>query len=149
MQTLSHYWPFVTGIHHSANDAAHKGCGDLTFSFLLRWTRSYGNSWIEGDLRHHCMITSQWAWGNLKPLVSRLFAQPLIQVQIKENIKAPHHWPLWGESTSEQWFPSQRASNVENVSIWWCHHGHWIQPAWHPQLESHGISCCTSSPMKG
>ena len=35
-----------------------------------------------------------------------------IQTQIKENIKAPRHWPLWGEI----------ASNAENVSIWWRHH---------------------------
>ena len=46
-----------------------------------------------------------------------------IQVQIIENIKAPCHWPLWGEFTSDQWIPwTQRASNVENVSIWWHHH---------------------------
>ena len=25
---------------------------------------------------------------------SRLFIQPFIQTQIKENIKAPRHWPL-------------------------------------------------------
>ena len=26
---------------------------------------------------------------------SRLFAQLFVQAQIKENIKAPRHWPLW------------------------------------------------------
>ena len=36
---------------------------------------------------------------------------------IKENIKASLHWPL--ERTSE--FPTQRASNAENVSIRWRH----------------------------
>ena len=37
----------------------------------------------------------------------------------KENIKAPRHWPLWGEYTGEYTagFPSQKASNVENASI--------------------------------
>ena len=50
----------------------------------------------------------------LKSPASRLFAQPFIQLQIKENIKAPRHWPLYGE------FPAQMASNAENVSIWWC-----------------------------
>ena len=35
-----------------------------------------------------------------------------------ENIKAPRHWHLW--VTGE--FPAQRASNAENVSIWWRHH---------------------------
>ena len=46
----------------------------------------------------------------------------LIKVQIKENIKAPRHWPLCGEVTGDGEFPAQRASNTENVSIWWRHH---------------------------
>ena len=37
-----------------------------------------------------------------------------------KKIKAPRHWPLLGKTTG---FPSQRASNAENVSIWWRHHG--------------------------
>ena len=28
---------------------------------------------------------------------------PFIQAQIKENIKAPRHWPLWGEFTGDRW----------------------------------------------
>ena len=43
--------------------------------------------------------------------------------QIKEIIKAPRHWPLCGEFTVTGEFPAQRASNAENVSIWWRHHG--------------------------
>ena len=53
---------------------------------------------------------------------SRLFTQPFIQTQIKENIKAPRHWPLCGGFTGTGEFPAQRASNAENVSIWWRHH---------------------------
>ena len=54
---------------------------------------------------------------------SRVFAQmPFVQAQIKEDIEAPRHRPLWGESTGERWIPPQRASNAENVSIWWRHH---------------------------
>ena len=30
--------------------------------------------------------------------------------------------PLWGEFTDDQWIPPQRASDAENVSIWWRHH---------------------------
>ena len=26
-------------------------------------------------------------------------------VQIKENIEAPRHWPLWGEFTGDRWIP--------------------------------------------
>ena len=29
-------------------------------------------------------------------------------------------WPLLGEFTGD--FPAQRASNAENVSVWWRHH---------------------------
>ena len=28
-----------------------------------------------------------------------------VQVQIKENIKAPRHRPLWGEFTGDRWIP--------------------------------------------
>ena len=37
--------------------------------------------------------------------ISRLFAQLFVQVQFKENIKAPRHWPLWGEVTGDRWIP--------------------------------------------
>ena len=51
-----------------------------------------------------------------------MFTQPFIQTQIKENIKAPRHWPLCGEFTGTGEFPAQRASYADNVSIWWRHH---------------------------
>ena len=44
-------------------------------------------------------MTSKWPRWRLKPPASRLFTQPFIQTQIKENIKAPRHWPLCGEFT--------------------------------------------------
>ena len=64
-------------------------------------------------------VMSQWARWRLKSPALRLFTQPFIQVQIKENIKAPRLWPLCGEFTGD--FPAQMASNAENVSIWWRH----------------------------
>ena len=67
-------------------------------------------------------MTSYWARWRLKSPASRLFTQPFIQTQIKENIKAPRHWPLCGEFTDERWIPAQMASNAENVSIWWRHY---------------------------
>ena len=36
---------------------------------------------------------------------SPLFTQPFIRAQIKENIKAPRHWPFCGEFTGDRWFP--------------------------------------------
>ena len=44
------------------------------------------------------------------------FAQP----DIKGNIKAPYRWPF--VKGIHWWFPSQRASNAESVSISWHHH---------------------------
>ena len=40
----------------------------------------------------------------------------------QRNIKATRHWPLCEEFTGTGEFPAQRASNAENVSIWWRHH---------------------------
>ena len=40
----------------------------------------------------------------LKSPASRFFVQSFIQAQMKENIKAPRRWPLWGElRTKGQW----------------------------------------------
>ena len=33
----------------------------------------------------------------------RLFTQPFVQAQIKENIKARRYWPLSGEFTGDRW----------------------------------------------
>ena len=41
----------------------------------------------------------------LKPPASRVFTQQFIQAQIKENFKAPRHWPLWGEFAGDRWIP--------------------------------------------
>ena len=70
----------------------------------------------------HITMTSQWPRRRLKSPVSRLFTQSFIWAQIKENIKAPRHWSLCEEFTGTGEFPAQRASNAENVSIWWRHH---------------------------
>ena len=29
-------------------------------------------------------------------------------IQIKEHIKAPRHWPLWGEFTGDRWIPRRK-----------------------------------------
>ena len=41
----------------------------------------------------------------LKSPASPLFTQPFIRTQIKENIKAPRHWPLCWEFTGPRWIP--------------------------------------------
>ena len=62
-------------------------------------------------------MTSWWARWRLKSPASRLFTQPFVQAQVKENIKAPRHRPLWGNSPVTGEFPAQRASNAEKASF--------------------------------
>ena len=83
-------------------------------------------------------LMSKWARWRLKSPASRLFTQVFIQVQIKENIKAPRHWPLCGNSPVTGEFPTQRASDANNISIWWCHRGRYMKRG-----SLNGCSLCT------
>ena len=84
---------------------------------LIHW---HIGSHEKASIHYNDVIMSAMA---SKSPVSRLFTQPFIQKQIEENTKAPRHWPLCGEFTGDRWIPAQNASNAENVSIWWRHHG--------------------------
>ena len=53
-------------------------------------------SWFHHSTAAVITMTSWWTRWRLKSPASRVFTQPFIQSQIKENIKAPRHWPLWG-----------------------------------------------------
>ena len=67
------------------------------------------------------MITSlQWRHGTMASQITSLTIvySTVIQAEIKENIKAPRHWPLRGEFTG----------NAEGVSIGWRHHV--LVPLW-------------------
>ena len=57
-----------------------------------------------------------------KSPASRLFTQAFVQVQIKEASKLRVTGLYEGNSPVTGEFPLQRASNAENVSIWWRHH---------------------------
>ena len=103
-------------------------------SWLMKLCKEYLSSlYILHD--YFITMTSQWAWWRLRSPASGLFTQPFIQTQIKENIKAPRHWPLCGEFTGTGEFPAQRASYAEYVSIWWRHHVMWISVTWVFQIS--------------
>ena len=72
-------------------------------------TKTLGKLCPTENLLQNITVTSQWVRWRLKSPASRLLTEAFIQAQIKENIKAPRHWPLCGDSP-------------ENVSIWWRHH---------------------------
>ena len=102
-----------------------------------------GLKWFAIFCRSYCACLVWTVWSlmhyndvimsamRLKSPASRLFTQPFIQAQIKENTKAPRHWSLCGEFTTE--FPAQRTSDAENVSIWCRHHGIPICFSYHAQ----------------
>ena len=56
----------------------------------------------------HITVTSEKVRWRLKSSASRLFIQLFVQAQIKENIKAPRHWPLWEEFIGDRWIPRMK-----------------------------------------
>ena len=66
-------------------------------------------------------LTSKWAQWRLKSPASRLCI--FVQTQIKEVSKLRVTGLCEGNSPVTGEFPAQRASNAENISIWWRYHG--------------------------
>ena len=54
----------------------------------MRMCNSYKKAYVPLQWRQN----GQW---RPKSAASQMFTQPFIQAQIKENIKAPRHWPLF------------------------------------------------------
>ena len=79
----------------------------------FRWNFQDGSEIIQGTrvpmgMDHHLDLHYNYAIMSatvFQIIDVWLFAQPFVQAQIKENIKTPHHWPLWGESTGDRWIP--------------------------------------------
>ena len=74
-------------------------------------------------------------------IASRLFTRPFIQAQMKEDIKAPRHWPLCWEFTGDRWISRTKGQWRGNISIWWRHHdseghekGKWVLIAGHVNI---------------
>ena len=119
---------------------------ESVFMKQIYWIHMYVHLWW-----HY--MTSQWARWGLKSPASRLFSQSFIPAQINEYIKAPCHWLCAGNSLVTGEFPAQMASNAENVSIWWHHHGHigtWSSDTrlWIP-YSKHISTCSVVSSNKG
>ena len=61
--------------------------------------------WLAGSSAIIITVALLWARWRIKSPASRLFRKPFVQSQIKRNIKAPLHWPLWAEFTRHRWIP--------------------------------------------
>ena len=70
---------------------------------IICWHQAEGyDEWKRSQCLLLITVTSWWARWHPKSPVSRLFAKPFVQGQIKENIIAPCYWPLRGESTGDR-----------------------------------------------
>ena len=67
------------------------------------WPKLSDPTWRLLDTLNNITVTSWCARWRLKSPASRLFTQPFIQAQIKENIKVPRHWLC--EGTGDRWIP--------------------------------------------
>ena len=69
--------------------------------------------------------------------------------QMKENIKVPHHWPLWGESAGHRWIPL-----IKDQKHWKCFH--LMTSSWTPfqyfnifeDISSHKMFICVQACSK-
>ena len=128
-----HYWRFVGGGGGGGGglpvDSAHKGplMQSLMFFLTVAQISCWTGSWITGDLR--CTFPLQWCqnerdsvWNyrRLDCLLNRLFRRIS-----KKTSKLRVTGLCEGNPPVTGGFPSQRASNAENVSIWWRHHAPW------------------------
>ena len=113
--TGSHWWNIIIGSSHYLNQ----------WWPTSKMKRPY-YLMIECDIHHRPLYTLQWLHNerngisNYQPLnclLNRLF-----KAQIKQTSK-PHVTGLCeGNSQVTGEFPAQKASNAENVSIWWHDH---------------------------
>ena len=75
-------------------------------------TRKLAPQWVLCWNSENCHDALEWLHnehdGVYKSPTLRLFTQPFIQMQIKENIRALRHWPLRGEFTGDRWIPRRK-----------------------------------------
>ena len=106
--------------------------------FTLQW-RHYGRDGVSNHQPLHCLLNRLFRHRTKKTAKVRVTG-------LCEGNSPVNNSPVTGE------FPTQRASNAENVSIWWHHHvfdyfsipgTHFTKGLWahHPNLQNK--SCCS------
>ena len=86
-----------------ASEAPIKYMGNIGRFLTLQW-RYNGRNGVSNHQHHHCLLNRLFRRRSKKP------PKPRVTGHYVGNS------PVTGE------FPAQRASNAENVSIWWRHH---------------------------
>ena len=80
--------PHVYSVHPDTNDTASSKL--IKFQYLF-WSG-------EG-----CVVGKTVIGQIVQSPAPRLFGQTFVVTQIKQNITALRHWPLWGKSTADRW----------------------------------------------
>ena len=78
----------------------HQFCWPNRFEFMRRIRQRHCRALCNTSETIEQLRNTIWTAMHYKSPASRMFAQPFVQAEITENIKAPRHWPVWGESTS-------------------------------------------------
>ena len=117
---LKYFWSFKLNPFGTESRIS----GDNSANIMVANARDpFVNKYSDIEYTGYIRVTSWWTLWGLKLPASRLFVQPFVQAPIKENIKAPHHWPFWGESTGHRWIPLTKARWRGNCShlmtSWW------------------------------
>ena len=104
----NHCWLLIKGVWHSHESNFTKKC-----------------SWVESRVR------TWWVWSvhHYSDVMMSMMASQITSITIVcSTVCSNQHPPVISG------FPSQRASNVENVSNWWCHDGSKLLPLQGPVL---------------
>ena len=88
---------------------------------LQWWVQRQCSTWPKQGRAGDVPFTVR-SYEHLNSWVIWLFVQQFVWVNIKEKLWNLHYWPYVRESTGDWWIPTQRASNVESISMKWCCH---------------------------
>ena len=147
------WWTHKSSSYRASTDW---GWSCLCMIFWVHSVSSGGQSWLirvtkvstTADytaLHQSNNNTLQW-WWCLKSPASQWFNQPFIQVQIKENTKAPHHWPFVRGLGIHRWLvnslakgPVTRKMFPLDVAIMSSKHPSWFWDWVYPIEYAHNV----------
>ena len=91
------------------------------------WPTTIHRSWIQFSLSVDLYKIRHYIGAIMSMIASQIASLTIVYSTAYSGADQREHqssryWPLCGEFTGTGEFPAQRASNAENVSIWWRHH---------------------------
>ena len=95
--------------------------------------------WVSSNGVIHLTISLQWRQNGHDSVSNHSLTvvySTVIQAQIKENIKAPRHWPLCGEFTCHRWIPRTKGQLREKYF-------HLMTSSWRGYIKILVMACNT------